>query len=104
VSLTRFSIRCIQVIAGVLGRAGEAGQKQRLEAADKGEIIYPNANLQLPETEEGSSPIPLETPVEAIKASPVEEGKEDTDKLAARLDEEHDHDGRRHGHRIKVSA
>jgi small subunit ribosomal protein S2 len=38
--LTGASLRCIQVIAGVLGRAGEAGQKQRLEAAAKGQITY----------------------------------------------------------------
>ncbi|EUC48479.1 hypothetical protein COCMIDRAFT_87477 [Bipolaris oryzae ATCC 44560] len=34
------SLRCIQVIAGVLGRAGEAGQKQRLAAAAEGKITY----------------------------------------------------------------
>jgi len=32
------SIRCIQLIAGVLGRAGEEGQRQRLEAA-KSDVI-----------------------------------------------------------------
>jgi len=30
------SLRCVQVIAGVLGRAGEAGQKKRLEQAKNG--------------------------------------------------------------------
>lgn len=35
-----FSLRCIQVIAGVLGRAGETGQKQRLAAAAQGNITY----------------------------------------------------------------
>ncbi|EOA89801.1 hypothetical protein ACJQWK_02483 [Exserohilum turcicum] len=34
------SLRCIQVIAGVLGRAGETGQKQRLAAAARGEITF----------------------------------------------------------------
>ncbi|KAH6859754.1 hypothetical protein AA0119_g2 [Alternaria tenuissima] len=34
------SLRCIQVIAGVLGRAGETGQKQRLAAAAQGNITY----------------------------------------------------------------
>ncbi|KAF2800769.1 ribosomal protein S2 [Melanomma pulvis-pyrius CBS 109.77] len=47
------SIRCIQVIAGVLGRAGEAGQKKRFEAAARGEITYrPARNLELPGEEE----------------------------------------------------
>jgi small subunit ribosomal protein S2 len=46
------SLRCIQVIAGVLGRAGEAGQKQRLAAAARGEITYrPARGLVAPETE-----------------------------------------------------
>lgn len=38
--LMHFSLRCIQVIAGVLGRAGETGQKQRLAAAAQGNITY----------------------------------------------------------------
>jgi small subunit ribosomal protein S2 len=47
------SLRCIQVIAGVLGRAGEAGTKQRLEAAEEGIITYPKAKgLAIPGAEE----------------------------------------------------
>ncbi|KAL1854191.1 hypothetical protein Plec18170_004955 [Paecilomyces lecythidis] len=34
------SMRCVQVIAGILGRAGEAGQKRRLEAAKRSELSY----------------------------------------------------------------
>jgi small subunit ribosomal protein S2 len=34
------SIRCIEVIAGVLGRAGEEGQKKRLEAAKTGRVTW----------------------------------------------------------------
>jgi small subunit ribosomal protein S2 len=50
--LISHSLRCIQVIAGVLGRAGEAGQKQRLEAAAKGVITYrPAKGLVIPEAE-----------------------------------------------------
>lgn len=45
------SLRCIQVIAGVLGRAGEAGQKQRLAAAAQGQVTYPPTNgLVYPDT------------------------------------------------------
>jgi small subunit ribosomal protein S2 len=48
-----FSIRCIQVIAGVLGRAGEEGQKKRLEAAKSGEITWlPPPGLGSPVNEE----------------------------------------------------
>lgn len=48
--LISHSLRCIQVIAGVLGRAGEAGQKQRLALAEKGRITYtPAQNLVIPE-------------------------------------------------------
>ncbi|KAL5116817.1 hypothetical protein ACEQ8H_005298 [Pleosporales sp. CAS-2024a] len=47
------SLRCVQVIAGVLGRAGEAGQKQRLAAAAKGIITYqPADKLVMPGTED----------------------------------------------------
>jgi len=47
------SLRCMQVVAGVLGRAGEAGQKQRLAAAAKGHITYqPAQNLIMPGSEE----------------------------------------------------
>ncbi|KAJ4313394.1 hypothetical protein N0V94_006978, partial [Neodidymelliopsis sp. IMI 364377] len=47
------SLRCIQVVAGVLGRAGEAGQKQRLAAAAKGQITYrPVEDLATSETDD----------------------------------------------------
>lgn len=38
--MVRISIRCIEVIAGVLGRAGEEGQKKRLEAAKTGRVTW----------------------------------------------------------------
>jgi len=34
------SIRCIQLIAGVLGRAGESGQQKRLQAAKSGRVTW----------------------------------------------------------------
>jgi hypothetical protein len=44
-----YSLRCVQVIAGVLGRAGEAGRKHRLAlAAQKTYNFTPAANLQTP--------------------------------------------------------
>lgn len=47
------SLRSIQVIAGVLGRAGEAGQKKRIEAAQNGEITWqPPPGLGRPVTED----------------------------------------------------
>ena len=47
------SLRCIQVIAGVLGRAGEEGQRKRLEAAKTGEVTWqPPPGLGKPLTEE----------------------------------------------------
>lgn len=43
------SLRCVQVIAGVLGRAGEAGNKIRLEAASEGKVTYkPAQGLKMP--------------------------------------------------------
>ncbi|KAH8592316.1 ribosomal protein S2, flavodoxin-like domain-containing protein [Bisporella sp. PMI_857] len=47
------SLRCVQVIAGVLGRAAEAGQEKRLAAAAKGIVTWePPKGLGLPVTEE----------------------------------------------------
>ena len=47
------SLRCIQVIAGVLGRAGEEGQRKRLEAAKTGEVTWqPPPGLGKPVAEE----------------------------------------------------
>ncbi|TVY18393.1 Mitochondrial 37S ribosomal protein MRP4 [Lachnellula arida] len=47
------SLRCIQVIAGVLGRAGQEGQRRRLEAAKTGEVTWlPPPGLGSPETSE----------------------------------------------------
>lgn len=34
------SLRCVQVIAGVLGKAGEEGQERRKEKAQRGDITY----------------------------------------------------------------
>lgn len=34
------SLRCIQVLAGVLGKAGQEGQLLRREAAEDGEVTY----------------------------------------------------------------
>jgi small subunit ribosomal protein S2 len=71
--LTRHSLRCIQVIAGVLGRAGEAGQKQRLAAAAEGKITYRAAtNLVAPTTE-----------VEEAKAAQVTKGYRDATETEA---------------------
>ncbi|KAE8448003.1 hypothetical protein EG329_009926 [Mollisiaceae sp. DMI_Dod_QoI] len=47
------SLRCIQVIAGVLGRAGESGQKKRLQAAETGKVTWlPPTGLGKPKTAE----------------------------------------------------
>jgi hypothetical protein len=49
--LTRnYSVRSIQLIAGALGRAGEAGRKLRLERAENGAIDFDtNHSLVLPQ-------------------------------------------------------
>jgi small subunit ribosomal protein S2 len=76
-----YSLRCIQVIAGVLGRAGEAGQKQRLAAAAKGSITYrPAKGLVMPGAEDEGDTSPLKQ-----QASFEEIAK--TDELATKLDE-----------------
>jgi small subunit ribosomal protein S2 len=66
------SLRCIQVIAGVLGRAGEAGQKKRFEAAARGEITFrPAQGLEMPgeegqEAARGKKPIVNEAEINKI--------------------------------------
>ncbi|ESZ91582.1 hypothetical protein SBOR_8017 [Sclerotinia borealis F-4128] len=50
------SLRCIQLIAGVLGRAGEEGQRKRLEAAKNGITTWePTEGLGEPVTEESKA-------------------------------------------------
>ena len=34
------SMRCVQLIAGILGRAGEEGQRARMECAARGIVTY----------------------------------------------------------------
>jgi small subunit ribosomal protein S2 len=98
--LTFPSLRCIQVIAGVLGRAGETGNKLRFEAAERGEVTYrPATGLRLPEEKEDE---PLSAPVEENEAFPRDDSIENPDELADKLDAAQNHDGRRQGHRIKV--
>ncbi|KAI9876139.1 MAG: 37S ribosomal protein, mitochondrial [Pleopsidium flavum] len=46
------SMRCVQVIAGVLGRAGEEGQKRRRDDAERGVVTStPTAGLKQPGTQ-----------------------------------------------------
>ena len=40
------SLRCVQVISGVLGRAGEEGQQRRRERALQGDITYTPTDLR----------------------------------------------------------
>lgn len=48
-----YSLRCIELIAGVLGRAGEEGQRKRLQAAKDGTITWlPPPDLGEPVTAE----------------------------------------------------
>jgi small subunit ribosomal protein S2 len=109
------SLRCIQVIAGVLGRAGEAGQKQRLEAAARGEITYrPATGLSLPEEPEADKSAKTTKPQasqprasQSEASEPVELGAEsieNADEIAAKMDDAANDDGRKLGHRIKISS
>ncbi|KAF1843767.1 37S ribosomal protein MRP4, mitochondrial precursor [Cucurbitaria berberidis CBS 394.84] len=111
------SLRCIQVIAGVLGRAGEAGQKQRLAAAARGEITYrPATDLVLPESEEVDSPEMESQPRSSRDDSPRKarnaavdltgESLGNVDEMATKLDEVNSHESHRTrgGRDIKVSS
>ncbi|KAI4204289.1 MAG: hypothetical protein LQ350_001269 [Teloschistes chrysophthalmus] len=47
------SLRCVQLIAGVLGRAGEEGQKRRAEKARSGEVTYQPEGFEVKALETG---------------------------------------------------
>lgn len=48
------SLRCIQVIAGALGKAGEEGQARRKARAQQGEVTYTPSSLAPPEVAEAA--------------------------------------------------
>lgn len=90
------------MIAGVLGRAGEIGTKQRLAAAEKGGITYvPATDLKRPEEEEQASKKPVQ---DADLSELGEIGIDDADEIITKLENARDNDGRRMGHRIRISA
>ncbi|OAL54907.1 ribosomal protein S2 [Pyrenochaeta sp. DS3sAY3a] len=118
------SLRCIQVIAGVLGRAGEAGQKQRLAAAARGEITYtPAKGLFIEESEEANTKQNERSrPRKDARASANKSGDEatqdseqnttlndsleDTEDFARKMDDVNNHESHRtrDGRDIKKSA
>ena len=59
------SLRCVQVIAGVLGRAGEEGRMSRLEKAKQGELTYQPDALMGDEAMNKKSADPSEMEAEA---------------------------------------
>jgi len=94
------SLRCIQLIAGVLGRAGEAGTKQRLELAAQGRTTYfPGAHPPLIHPEEPEAEVK-----DTSAVLPNEDGLLPTAELDAKLEAQRDHDGRKTGHRIRKAA
>ncbi|KAF1920404.1 37S ribosomal protein MRP4, mitochondrial precursor [Ampelomyces quisqualis] len=91
------SLRCMQVVAGVLGRAGEAGQKQRLAAAAQGHITYrPATNLVMPGSEdEGDGAKKTAAPGNAKRTGLDETAH--SNELATKLDDVNN----REDHRVK---
>lgn len=73
------SLRCVQVIAGALGRAGEAGQAQRLARAKDGYIDY--------KAEHGLS-APTKEEVEASKRGESDQGEAQYDEVEETFDDE----------------
>jgi hypothetical protein len=74
-------LRCTQLIAGVLGRAGEAGQKKRLEAAKTGKVTWqPPPGLGKPMTEEDRRK-EAEAKKAAMKAKELEAEKDQNSQI-----------------------
>ncbi|KAH7394083.1 ribosomal protein S2, flavodoxin-like domain-containing protein [Phaeosphaeria sp. MPI-PUGE-AT-0046c] len=100
------SLRCMQVVAGVLGRAGEAGQKQRLKAAAKGAITYrPARGLRVPGGEdeaEGESKLGSGKQQDSAFSADIV----DTNDVATKLDEVKNHEDHRvkGGRELRASA
>jgi small subunit ribosomal protein S2 len=118
-----YSLRCIQVIAGVLGRAGEAGQKQRLAAAAEGKVTYRpaqgltmtraetlgrNAKNAGSDVETSSSRMGNNVPREreGERDATIGKGLDDAEEMATKLDEVNDHESHRtrQGRDIKVTS
>jgi small subunit ribosomal protein S2 len=111
VILTLYSLRCIQVVAGVLGRAGEAGQKLRLAAAAKGDITYrPAWGLVMPGSEEKQNESTAAVMNQRTSRTGRESAPSDdimsTDELATKLDEVSNHEDHRvkGGRQLKASS
>lgn len=96
------SHRCIQVIAGVLGRAGELGQKQRLEAAKEGQVTYLPAHPPL--AQPNAADAEKAEAENQLKKALEENHLGNTDEIADKLDDARNRDGRRDGHRIRLSV
>ncbi|ORY12026.1 ribosomal protein S2, flavodoxin-like domain-containing protein [Clohesyomyces aquaticus] len=97
------SLRCIQVIAGVLGRAGEAGQKQRLELAEKGQITYrPAQGLVAPGEDDLTTASPEVNQEIREKVFHDTESIVDADELSDKIDADANHEG--DGRRIRVTS
>ena len=97
------SHRCIQVIAGVLGRAGEVGQKRRLEDAQQGNITYQPPHPPLQKTKDTADPENAEAENQLKKAL-QESHLGNTEEIDGKLDDARNHHGRRDGHRIRHSV
>ena len=94
--LTLYSLRCIQVIAGVLGRAGEAGQKERFAAAQRGHITYRSAqNLQIPESLKKNKPSSAQPSANLN----LDESLENADEMEDKLDAARNHEMSNHAAR-----
>ncbi|RMZ70306.1 40S ribosomal S2 [Pyrenophora seminiperda CCB06] len=116
------SLRCIQVIAGVLGRAGETGQKQRLAAAAEGKITYRStqglrqarADIDGAASDAGvttshsTARIRNSVPGERVDetAETLETGLEDADEMATKMDQVSNRESHRtrEGRDIKVTS
>ncbi|KAF2263496.1 ribosomal protein S2 [Lojkania enalia] len=101
------SLRCIQVIAGVLGRAGEAGQKQRLAAAEKGWVTFlPALDLKLPDESEDDTAKKAagKARKEVINRFNEDQALGNIGEMEDKLDALNNRDGRRlrGGRRIKI--
>ncbi|KAG9192238.1 hypothetical protein G6011_10972 [Alternaria panax] len=116
------SLRCIQVIAGVLGRAGETGQKQRLAAAAQGHITYrpaqgltiANADVDAETADVGkilhgsTSRMGEGVPRERVDetAETTDAGLGDAEEMAIKMDEVSNHESHRtrEGRDIKATS
>ena len=81
------SLRCVHVIAGVLGRAGEEGRVRRLAKAKKGEVTYTPAKFDKADAEDDGLNDDWDDALDEEELAIAEEGNDTQKRKGLDIDE-----------------